>query len=185
MKIYTKTGDEGNTSLFGGGRVSKDNLRIEAYGTVDELNSIIGICRTLHPHPDVDTVLQWIQHTLFVLGADLATPVNSDAADSRIARISTSDVENLEGRIDAIDTVVAPLTAFILPGGTPCAAMVHMARTVCRRAERLVVSLGNLEEVGAMPTIFLNRLSDALFMIARWENHLKGVSETKWEGGHV
>jgi cob(I)alamin adenosyltransferase len=180
MKIYTKTGDKGETSLFGGKRVPKDALRIEAYGSVDELNSVIGLCRASNPAHQIDSILEEIQNDLFTLGADLATP--HDAASSKqIKRISSDDAVRLEKHIDAIEPSLEPLKTFILPGGSRSAAMLHFARTVCRRAERLVVQLGREEYLGEQPVIYLNRLSDLLFMMARWANALSHTPEVKWK----
>jgi cob(I)alamin adenosyltransferase len=179
MKIYTKTGDKGETSLFGGKRVPKDTLRIEAYGSVDELNSVIGICRSSNPAHQIDTILEEIQNDLFTLGADLATP--HDANAKSIKRITNDDALRLEKHIDAIDPTLEPLKTFILPGGSRSAAMLHFARTVCRRAERLVVHLDREEHIGEHPVIYLNRLSDLLFMMARWANALSHTPEVKWK----
>lgn len=178
MKIYTKTGDKGETSLFGGKRVQKDSLRIEAYGTVDELNSIIGVCRSLTPPKQIDTILEKIQNDLFTLGADLATP--QDSQSKAIKRTQASDILRLEQHIDAIEPKLEPLKSFILPGGSHLAAMLHYARTVCRRAERAVVQLSRTEQIGDQPIIYLNRLSDLLFVLARWTNVLSDNSEVKW-----
>jgi cob(I)alamin adenosyltransferase len=178
VKIYTKTGDTGKTSLFGGKRVSKDTLRIEAYGTVDELNSILGVCRSMNTATEVDAVFGEIQNDLFMLGADLATPV--DTKNKNVKRISPPDVARLEQHIDAIQPKLTPLTSFILPGGNRTAAMVHVARTVCRRAERLAVRLKREEPIGEQDVVYLNRLSDLLFVVARWINALGNMPETKW-----
>ena len=145
MKIYTRTGDKGDTSLFGGQRVSKIALRIEAYGTVDELNSVLGIVRADNAQPEIDRILVRIQEALFVLGADLATPRSADKKDLR--RITAADVEILEREIDTLDARLQPLRNFILPGGSPVAARLHFARTVCRRAERSAVRLSRTEDI--------------------------------------
>ncbi len=178
MKIYTKTGDSGETSLFGGTRVSKDVLRIEAYGTVDELNSILGVCRSFNTAQEIDGILQKLQDTLFTLGADLATPftVQSQA----IQRIRSSDYEVLEKDIDNMTEKLEPLKSFILPGGNRVAAMIHFARTVCRRAERHVVRLKHEEDINNETIIYLNRLSDLLFVLARYANALSRTPEVKW-----
>lgn len=178
MKIYTKTGDEGNTSLFGGDRVSKGSERIEAYGTVDELNSLIGVCRSVNTLKEVDSILDEIQNDLFTLGADLATP--SKVASKQVTRIKTSDISRLERHIDRIEPQLEPLKSFILPGGNQTAALIHFTRTVCRRAERRVVELSRSEHIDAFPIIYLNRLSDLLFVLARWVNALSNTTETKW-----
>ena len=178
MKIYTKTGDTGKTSLFGGKRVPKDTLRIEAYGTVDELNSILGVCRSMNTAKEVDAVFEEIQNDLFTLGADLATPSDTK---KKVKRISPPDVSRLEQHIDAIQPNLAPLASFILPGGNRSASMVHLARTVCRRAERLVVRLSREETIGEHDIVYLNRLSDLLFVVARWINALGNTPETTWQ----
>jgi cob(I)alamin adenosyltransferase len=179
MKIYTRTGDKGDTSLFGGQRVSKDALRIEAYGTVDELNSVLGIVRADNAQPEIDRLLARIQEVLFVLGADLATPRSADKKDLR--RIAAADAEVLEREIDTLDAHLHPLRTFILPGGSPVAARLHFARTVCRRAERNVVRLSRTEDIGDDVTVHLNRLSDLLFVLARFANHIANVPETPWK----
>ena len=179
MKIYTKTGDKGDTSLFGGQRVPKDALRIEAYGTVDELNSLLGVALADNAEPLVDKVLGHVQRELFDLGADLATPRSNDR--KQIKRIEPRDAHALEKYIDNLETHLRPLRAFILPGGSPVAAWLHYARTVCRRAERAVVRLSRNEDIGEGITVYLNRLSDLLFVLARYANHAAGVAETKWK----
>ncbi len=179
MKIYTRTGDRGDTSLFGGQRVPKDAFRIEAYGTVDELNSVLGIVRADNAQGDIDRLLAGIQQQLFVLGADLATPRSVDAKNLR--RITSSDGEALEREIDALESVLQPLQNFILPGGSPVAARLHFARTVCRRAERHVVRLARSDDIGNDAIIYLNRLSDFLFVLARFANHTSGIPEVPWK----
>jgi len=179
MKIYTKTGDKGDTSLFGGQRVPKDALRIEAYGTVDELNSVIGIVRAENVNTEIDKALGHVQTQLFDLGADLATPRSLNRKSVR--RIDTKDTHALEKSIDALDSKLKPLKSFILPGGLPTAAKLHFARTICRRAERAVVRLSRNEDIGEAITIYLNRLSDLLFVLARYANHVASVPETKWK----
>jgi cob(I)alamin adenosyltransferase len=178
MKIYTKTGDTGETSLFGGQRVPKDALRIDAYGTVDELNSLLGVVRSLNPHQEIDAILRRLQDDLFVLGADLATPV--EKSSGKIPRIEPGHSENLERIIDSLESSLQPLTSFILPGGSSVGAQLQAARTVCRRAERLVVRLSREEKIGPLPLVYLNRLSDLLFVLSRYANHLDGVKETPW-----
>jgi cob(I)alamin adenosyltransferase len=179
MKIYTKTGDKGDTSLFGGKRVSKADSRIEAYGTVDELNSVIGLCIALNPPKKVNQILIRIQNHLFVLGADLASPA-AQTKRQKVPRIKEEDVKYLEKSIDELEKINEPLRSFILPGGSLIAAYLHFARTVCRRAERQVVHLTQNELVGKLPTIYLNRLSDFLFVLARWVNKNQNIAETKW-----
>jgi cob(I)alamin adenosyltransferase len=178
MKIYTRTGDDGTTSLFSGGRVPKSHLRVESYGTTDELNSVLGLARALKPHPTTDAYLGQIQRQLFNLGADLATPL--EAASSWVIRMDAATVTWVEDAIDALDADLPPLTQFILPGGSPAAAQIHVGRTVCRRAERVVVALKEYETVGEQVIHYLNRLSDFLFTLARWENWKAGLPEDKW-----
>jgi len=178
LKIYTKTGDDGTTSLFSGGRVSKAHLRIETYGTVDELNSLLGVVRAFQPTSQGDQWLERIQNQLFYLGADLATPL--DAPSGHIVRLEADSAQWLEDAIDEITADLPPLKQFILPGGSPAAAHLQVARTVCRRAERLAVALGQHEAIGLHIVPYLNRLSDFLFTLARWENLRAGISEDKW-----
>lgn len=178
MKIYTKTGDKGETGLFGGERVAKDALRIEAYGAVDELNSIVGVVRALRPKKKIDVVLKAIQQDLFILGADLAAPNHSKG--SSIPRITHSASSSLEKIIDALEVSLTPLKAFILPGGTVVASHLHLARTVCRRAERSVVRLSRSENVADDIIAYLNRLSDLLFVLARYANRLEKKKEVQW-----
>ena len=179
MKIYTRTGDDGTTGLFGGGRVPKSHPRIAAYGTVDELNSWLGLVRAhlLPEETELDALLQRLQGMLFDTGADLATPLDSRA---RTVRIESRYVEALEQEIDRLEAQLPPLKTFILPGGAPAAAMLHVARTVCRRAERHVVKAMQQETLNPEVLRFLNRLSDLLFVLARWLNHRRHVAETPW-----
>jgi cob(I)alamin adenosyltransferase len=186
MKIYTKTGDDGSTGLFGGQRVSKASARVDAYGTVDELNSVLGLARVAcaqTPAASLDPLLCSIQSALFTLGADLATPLPAPDAKDRalIDRMQPDDVTPLEAAIDAHEATLEPLRAFILPGGTPLAAWLHLARTTCRRAERLCVSLSADEDIGPVIVQYLNRLSDLLFVLARAANHLHGVPDVPWQ----
>lgn len=178
MKIYTKTGDDGTTALFSGGRVTKDHLRVEAYGTVDELNSVIGIARAHSPSRKTDILLEHIQKQLFHLGADLATPL--DAKADWIIRITDADIEWLEQSIDEMTSDLSELKNFILPGGSLVGAHLHLARTIARRAERWAVRLSAQEAIGEQVIRYLNRLSDWLFTLARWENRRVGVKEEKW-----
>lgn len=180
MKIYTKTGDKGDTSLFGGQRVPKDALRIEAYGTVDELNSVIGIVRADNSDQEIDGILEQVQNELFELGADLATPRSVEKR--QINRIEMKDVQVLEKILDGLQEHLKSLRSFILPGGSPVAARVHFARTVCRRAERAVVRLSRNEDIGEEVITYLNRLSDLLFVLARYANHKANIAEVKWRG---
>lgn len=179
MKIYTKTGDDGTTGLFGGVRVHKDALRIEVYGTVDELNTVIGIARAHFINETLDTFLSRIQHQLFVAGSDLATPL--PAKNVSVSRITNDDTGSLEIIIDEIEAVLEPLKSFILPGGNRAAAYLHFARTVARRAERRCVTLASLDEINPAVVPFLNRLSDCLFVLARYANHVTGTEEVKWK----
>lgn len=179
MKIYTKSGDKGDTSLFGGQRVPKDALRIEAYGTVDELNSVLGIVRADGVGEELDGILGSLQDQLFVLGADLATPRSLEQKGLR--RIGTKEAEFIEATIDAVEKRLKPLKSFILPGGSPAAARLHFARTVCRRAERVVVRLSRNEDIGEDCMVYLNRVSDLLFVLARFVNHSANVTEVKWK----
>ncbi|MBI5476773.1 MAG: cob(I)yrinic acid a,c-diamide adenosyltransferase [Ignavibacteriales bacterium] len=178
MKIYTKTGDKGETSLFGGRRVAKDSLRIDAYGTIDELNSILGVCRSLNDQPEIDSVLERIQQDLFVVGSELA--MDEISKKSSIRLISNEEVKSLEKYIDSFELKLVPLKNFILPGGNQTAATIHFARTVCRRAERLIVNLSHKEIIRELLLIYINRLSDLLFVIARLSNTLSKTPEIKW-----
>ena len=178
MKIYTKRGDRGRTSLFGGTGVSKASPRIEAYGTVDELNAVLGLVRSLHPSSSTDALLGEIQSDLFVLGAELAAPRN--AANRLPRRLGAADVRRLEASIDSIDAALPPLKVFIIPGGSPVAAQLHVARTVCRRMERRLVSLARTASTNSDALIYVNRLSDLLFVLSRHANKEKGVAEVEW-----
>lgn len=177
MKIYTKTGDDGTTGLFGGGRVAKSSLRVEAYGTCDELNSILGVARAHGLSKEIDDVLAHVQVDLFIVGAEIAC-VPGKEGKLGMDLVSTADAERLEKAIDEGEKDLAPLKTFILPGGTPQAAALHHARTVCRRAERAVLAL---DDVRKEVVIYLNRLSDMLFVLARRANHLEHVSDVPWE----
>lgn len=181
MKIYTRAGDEGTTGLFGGGRVSKTHPRIAAYGTVDETNSFIGLARSLAAaHPEsgrLDALLASVQEEMFVLGADLATPADAKA---RSPRVSDVHVKRLERSIDELEEDLPPLKRFILPGGTPTASALHVARSVCRRAERMVLEAAEEEAVSPLAPVYLNRLSDFLFVLARWANQTEGGREWTW-----
>lgn len=178
MKIYTKKGDTGKTALFGGKKVSKNSLRIEAYGTVDELNSMLGLILAQQPSDRVQQILIELQQQLFILGADLATP---STTKTRINRMDEPHVDGLESIIDELDEYLPALRNFILPGGSNCGALLHMARTVCRRAERAVVACMESDPVNNHSIRYLNRLSDLLFVLARYENHRAGQSETEWK----
>lgn len=182
MKIYTRTGDAGTTALFGGERVSKHHLRIEAYGTVDEANSVLGLARAhLQEQPGaevLDPLLRRLQNDLFVLGADLATP---SEARPVVPRITAAHITYLEEAIDRLEADLAPLKQFILPGGTLTAATLHLGRTVCRRAERLTVAAAEAEPLNERVGIYLNRLSDLLFVAARWANYRAGLADEAWK----
>jgi len=177
-KIYTRTGDTGETALVSGPRRVKHDLRIEAYGTVDEANAIIGIART-EADPETDAMLARIQNDLFDLGADLATPEDEGGTALRIA---AGQVERLEDEIDAINDKLAPLDSFVLPGGTPVSAQLHLARTIVRRAERRMTALAHAEQVNADAIRYVNRLSDLLFVLARHCNG-SGVDDVLWVPG--
>lgn len=181
MKIYTKTGDAGMTGLLGAGRFAKNEPRIEAYGTVDELNAAIGVARAAGPDAEADIMLTRVQNDLFTVGSALADP-NPEGRFH--GAVSPDLATQLEVWIDDLETEMTPLTQFILPGGTNAGALIHLSRTVCRRAERLVVGLGRQpeESVPAPIVIYLNRLSDFLFVLARVVNHRAGVADTPWSG---
>jgi cob(I)alamin adenosyltransferase len=181
VKIYTKTGDRGETALFGGGRVPKDHPRVCAYGDVDELNSSIGAAMACAPVEFEAPLLESIQRDLFAIGGRLASPEPEKVARALIkAAIADERVAALESAIDRADTEIAPLKAFVLPSGTPKAAAFHQARTVCRRAERSVVTLDHAEGVPPVILTYLNRLSDLLFTLARLANHRAGVADRTW-----
>jgi cob(I)alamin adenosyltransferase len=184
VKVYTRGGDRGETSLFGGDRVQKDDPRVEAYGAVDELNALLGVALSEIGDKDLRELLEGVQCSLFDLGGELATPgVEERAARGKpIPRVSDADVEGLEQAIDRLDAELDPLRVFVLPGGARGAALLHHARTVCRRAERRVVRLG--AEADLSPTLirYLNRLSDLLFVVARVVNRRQDVAEPTWEG---
>lgn len=182
-KIYTRTGDSGETGLFGGGRVPKDHLRVEAYGHVDELNAAIGLALALEPRAASRELLEAVQRDLFTIGAELATPDPAKLAKALNGPpVGPEQVTVLEHAIDRHEAQLPPLKQFILPGGAPKAAALHVARTVCRRAERAVIRLQRQDQVGdrssAVP--YLNRLSDLLFVLARTVNHAAGAPETTW-----
>lgn len=179
MKIYTKTGDDGETGLFRGPRVKKHHPRVEAYGNVDELNALIGVTLPEVKNETVRGALSSLQHELFELGADLATPEHQKA-DAKL-RIPEAMVENLETIIDQLSEQMPPLMEFILPGGSKAGALLHYARTVCRRAERSVTELKEHEAINGAILRYLNRLSDLLFVVARAENHTSGNPEVKWK----
>jgi len=181
MKIYTKTGDKGETALFGGGRVTKDHPRVAAYGDVDELNSALGVIRATEPAGFFDPLLEGIQQDLFSIGGHLATPdperVSKALAKAALSPVRVSEFERV---MDEAEEELEPLRAFVLPAGTPKAAALHLARTICRRAERSVVHLAHANEVPELFLVYLNRLSDLLFTLARLANHRAGVRDVTW-----
>lgn len=179
-KIYTRGGDAGETSLGGGGRVAKHDLRVAAYGTADEANAVIGLAR-LHTEGDADAMLKRIQNDLFDLGADLCTPAGNEKAKGAL-RISATQVKRLEDEIDRMNTALRPLTSFVLPGGSEASAWLHLARTVVRRCERLITELAERETVNAETVKYVNRLSDHLFVLARFLND-KGAGDVLWQPG--
>ncbi len=178
MKIYTKTGDKGTTGLYGGGRVSKDSPRIAAYGDIDELNALIGLACAETQHAPLKKTLSEVQSALFILGAELASP----NPDPKLPVITSAQIDALERQIDVISETLSPMRNFILPGGSKASAILHLARTVCRRAERSVVHLNSLpdESVDHWVLVYLNRLSDFLFILARLANQLAGVEDVPW-----
>ena len=178
MKIYTRTGDEGETSLFDGTRVRKDDARVDAYGDVDELNAWLGLARSSLRDTDLDEALTQIQRDLFAVGAELADPAEKIAARITKAVVTDADVRRLEQLIDRLDEELDPLRRFILAGGAPVGAALHVARAVCRRAERRIISLQ--PRPGATLLRYINRLSDLLFVLARVVNKRAGVAETEW-----
>ncbi len=180
-KIYTKTGDDGRTGLFGGGRVGKDHARVEAYGDVDELNAFIGAARSAEVMPRIDEILAPVQRDLFAIGALLATPHPEKHREQlEKARISDKRIAQLEQAIDDGEEELDALKAFIMPGGTAKAAALHVARTVCRRAERAIIRLQHTDEVPQVVIVYLNRLSDLLFVLARVANRRAGAGEVTW-----
>ncbi len=185
MKVYTKTGDKGTTALFGGTRVPKHHIRIESYGTVDELNSHIGLIRDQDINPHYKSVLIEVQDRLFTVGAILATPPEKETLKSGEKRLQNlgiveSDIEYLENEIDAMETELPPMTNFVLPGGHTTVSYCHIARCVCRRAERLAVHLNDIDPTDEMVIKYLNRLSDYLFVLARKLSHDLNADEVKW-----
>ena len=179
-RVYTRTGDDGTTGLGGGQRVGKDSLRIEAYGTVDELNSVIGVALAMGLNESIAAVLAGIQNELFHLGSDLCI-LEEDKTKRPVPHVEERHVVALEKLMDRLSEELSPLENFILPGGTPGAAQLHVARTVCRRAERLLVALARQEAVGTWTVRYLNRLSDALFVMARHENKRRGAADVLWD----
>ncbi|HKV99682.1 MAG TPA: cob(I)yrinic acid a,c-diamide adenosyltransferase [Vicinamibacterales bacterium] len=179
VPLYTKTGDSGETALFDGTRVSKADPRVEAYGGVDELNAWLGLARANRVGEDLDAMLDEIQRDLFALGALLADPRHKIAARVEKAKLGEADVAKLEKWIDALDSTLPPLRRFILAGGAPAGALLHLSRTVCRRAERAIVALGS-DAVDPLVVVYVNRLSDLLFVMARAANARAGGAEIEW-----
>ena len=179
MKIYTKTGDTGETSLFDNTRVSKADARVDAYGEVDELNACLGVARAGGVDEEIGALIESLQKDLFALGARLADPSVRIAARVEKVVIGSEAVERLELTIDRLEATLPPLRRFILPGGSPAGAALHLARTICRRAERRVIGLGS-NAVDPILLVYMNRLSDLLFVMARVVNHRAGVAETEW-----
>ncbi|GBF04348.1 ATP/cobalamin adenosyltransferase [Deinococcus aerius] len=184
MKLYTKTGDDGSTGLYGPERVSKTHVRVEAYGTVDELNSAVGLARAHNaaggpPDEELEADLEYLQNALFDVGADLATRQGSVSA-SKISRLDDQDVAHMEAMIDRYQEVAPVFRGFVHPGGTLTAAALHIARTIARRAEREVIRLAEVEEINPAVLVYLNRTSDLLFVMARAVNQRSGVSEHAW-----
>lgn len=179
-RVYTRRGDDGTTALAGGQRVTKDALRVQAYGTVDELNSVIGAALASGLCERIARELPAIQNDLFHLGSDLSV-LEADKASRQVQQIEARHVERLERLIDELNQAVGPAKNFVVPGGAPGAAQLHVARTICRRAERLVVALSHVEPIGPRVLTYLNRLSDALFVMARYENRSRGIAEILWD----
>ena len=180
-KIYTRTGDTGDTALFGGGRVAKSHSRVAAYGDIDELNSVLGFARAAAPVDFFDPLLEAIQRDLFSIGGHLATPDPEKVRKAlEKAHLEAARVDEFEAAIDAADREIPPLTAFVLPAGCEKAVRLHVARAVCRRAERSVVALAGVEEVSPLFLVYLNRLSDLLFTLARVANHRSGTGDVTW-----
>lgn len=180
MKIYTKTGDGGQTSLFGGKRVWKDDLRIAAYGSIDELNALLGIAVCKIKNQELKEIVRSIQNDLFTVGSDLATPIDKGNTGFIIPRIDDSFITKLELLIDKLDSNLPELKNFILPGGSIGASHLHLARTICRRAEREIVALSKNDKINSKLEIYVNRLSDLLFVLARAENHSGGIEDIPW-----
>lgn len=180
MKIYTKTGDKGETGLFGGERVSKHSTRLDAYGSVDELNSFIGLAITEIQNGEIKNILKDIQQKLFVVGSDLAAPQTEKNEKLKITRTPDNYIGETEKLIDKFDSQLNELKNFILPGGSKGAALLHICRTIARRAEREIVALKNTDEIGDNIVIYLNRLSDLFFVLSRFENKHLNIPDTKW-----
>jgi cob(I)alamin adenosyltransferase len=181
MKIYTKTGDNGTTGLFGGKRVNKNDLRIDAYGTIDELNSMLGVTDTEVKTAEIKEEINIIQNELFVVGSDLSSPVSSEPKKFDVPRINDSHIERIEKRIDYFQDQLPELKSFILPGGNKGASLLHLSRSICRRSERKIAALSQNENIGNFILKFVNRLSDFLFVLARFENFKTDTPEVKWK----
>jgi cob(I)alamin adenosyltransferase len=178
MKLYTRTGDDGSTGLFGGKRVSKDAPRVDAYGTVDELNSALGLAAAACPFDELTQIIARLQPELFEIGSNLCTPAGSH--NKHIPPITPAHIEAMEKAIDAVCAPLPPMKHFVLPGGTELASRLHMARCICRRAERLIVALGRDEPLDPLVVTYMNRLSDLLFAMSRRANQLAGVEDVPW-----
>ncbi len=183
FKIYTKTGDNGETSLFGGKRVMKDNSRLDAYGKIDELNSFLGFAKSTNKNQKIDEILFLLQNKLFSLGSDLATPIENEKL--KVYRISEQDTEQLERIIDELDLQLPEIKFFILPGGSQTSSILQISRTICREAERKIVKLNSEENINKNVIKFVNRLSDLLFIIARYSNFVENIPETKWTASQI
>jgi cob(I)alamin adenosyltransferase len=181
--LYTRGGDSGETGLYGSRRVGKDSQRVEAYGNIDELNSCLGVAVSVSRHPEISQELKWVQTRLFVAGADLASDSSEGRPAEKVPRIGKQDTERLERLIDSMQLKLPRLVNFILPGGSPLSAQLHLARSVCRRAERSVVALAKMESVNPEMVPFLNRLSTYLFNAARQSNLLDGTEDEVWRNG--
>jgi len=181
MKIYTGFGDEGKTALFGGETVKKNHMRVEMYGTLDELNSLIGILRNKNTDKEIDQILSKVQNEIFTYGAEIATP-DAGKREKFTDQISEIHINALENSIDKYSEKIPALNKFILPGGSEAASYAHLARTVCRRAERMLISLANEIDIRGSLIIYLNRLSDLFFVLARYQNVLNSVDDVVWEG---
>jgi len=180
VKIYTRTGDQGETGLVDGSRVSKDDPRVAAYGDVDELNAVLGVVRAHARDAALDGLLLQIQRDLFALGAQLADPTEQVAARKAKAAVAPERIQELEAAIDRHEAALTPLRAFVLPGGAPTGAFLHLARTVCRRAERTIVALGRAHKLDPLIETYVNRLSDLLFVLARDANRAAGHPDDTW-----
>jgi cob(I)alamin adenosyltransferase len=183
-RIYTRSGDQGETGLGDGSRVPKDHPRVAAYGSVDELNAVLGLLLSLHPRPAEADLVQSVQNDLFDVGADLCAPQPPDEAPGARLRVRPEQSARLEAAIDRLNAALRPLSSFVLPGGRPAAAWCHLARTVCRRAERAVVTLARAEAVNPEAVVYLNRLSDLLFVLARVYNN-NGQEDVLWQPGQT